>query len=70
MTERLPENDSLVVAAKMYGHGIEPDAAVCWFMNYQFHAETDGLDASNHDGGACISLDMTPTHWKLLGLPA
>ena len=31
--DRLPDDDSIVVAAHFYGYGIRttPDAAVCWF---------------------------------------
>lgn len=61
--ERMPDEDSYVVAAKMYGHGIDPDMAVCLFSSGQFYVSADALEASNYDGGACITLDIKPTHW-------
>ena len=39
------------------------------FWSGSFHPNTDGLDASNYDGGACITLEMNPTHWMPLPEP-
>lgn len=68
--ERLPDEDQRVVFANFYGWGqplMEFDATVAgYFMRGSFHPDTEGLDASNYDGGACITLNMTPTHWMPL----
>lgn len=61
--DRLPEDGSLVVAAKFYEYIDEPDAAVCNFYGGRFLASDDALNAENHDGGAMIRLDVKPTHW-------
>lgn len=68
-SERLPDEDSYVVAAKHYGSGMPPDAAVCWFIHGRFCLHDDGLSASNYDGGACISMDFQVTHWMPLPDP-
>ena len=60
--DKLPEPDTLVVAAKLYDWW-DPDAAVCNFYHGKFCLNCDGLEASNWDGGACITLDFIPTHW-------
>lgn len=62
-SERLPDDDTYVVAAKHYGYDITPDAYVSWFFNGVFHVCTDAIEASNHDGGACIGSTITVTHW-------
>lgn len=65
-SDRMPNDDSYVVAAKHYGHGITPDCFVAWFYIGNFHVFTDGIEASNYDGGACITSTITPTHWLAL----
>ena len=67
--ERLPEDDSFVVAAYHYGFTCDPDAAVCDFYNGGFQLNTDGLDAENHDGVATITMDFKVTHWMPLPKP-
>ncbi len=61
--DRLPEDDSLVVAAHFYEFDISPDAAVCWFINGEFYFHDEGVKAENYDGGAVIQLDLEITHW-------
>jgi Protein of unknown function (DUF551) len=63
--DKLPEQNQLVVAAKLYDW-TDPDAAVCVFTNNNFVAADDALSASNYDGGAVIVLDIEPTHWMPL----
>lgn len=36
------------------------------YGNNQWYASEDMLDASNHDGGAMISLSEDVTHWQLI----
>jgi len=67
--DRLPEDDSFVVAAYHYGFTCDPDAAVCDFYNGGFQLNTDGLDAENHDGVATITMDFKVTHWMPLPKP-
>lgn len=64
--DKLPEEDSLIVAAHFYEFTSEPDAAVCNFYNGNFKLNTDGLEASNYDGGAVIIMDFKPTHWMAI----
>nr|WP_289099991.1 DUF551 domain-containing protein [uncultured Halomonas sp.] len=64
--EKLPDEGKMVVAARFYEPIEEPDAAVCWFLKGVFVASDEALDAENYDGGACIRLDMVPTHWMPL----
>lgn len=65
--DKLPEEDTLVVAAHIYeSDSIPPDAAVCWFLHGSFHFWDDGTVAENFDGGAEVRLDMTITHWFAL----
>jgi hypothetical protein len=64
--DRLPNDGTLVVAAHIYEYTADIDAAVCWFLHGKFHMHEDGIEASNHDGGATISLDMDITHWMPL----
>ena len=76
MSEWISVNDSLphemqwVVFASFYSwceQKAEIDHVVAGqFWNGSFHPNTDGLDASNYDGGACITLEMNPTHWMPL----
>jgi hypothetical protein len=63
--DRLPNEGSFVVAARMYDY-CDPDACVCDFLNGHFLLSTDGLLASNNDGGAEVEMDFKPTHWMLL----
>ncbi len=63
VNDRLPDDDTLVVAAHIYEYATDIDAAVCWFLHGKFHVYEDGIEASNYDGGATISLDMEITHW-------
>ena len=63
----LPEDDSYVVAAKSYGFDILPDMYVAWFYNGRFHVCDDALEAENHDGLACITSKVVPTHWMKIG---
>ena len=63
VNERLPEKYQRVVVADIYNGEICYFAAATYIDNNYFSAETDGLEASNYDGGAHISLDMEVTHW-------
>ena len=67
--ERLPEQFEYVVAARMYGHGIDPDMYVSFFVSDRFTVCDDALEASNYDGGACITSKIEPTHWMPLPEP-
>ena len=55
--------------AYIYNGEIYYFAAAIYLGNNHFSAETDGLEASNYDGGAHISLDMEVTHWMPLPEP-
>ena len=70
VSDRLPNEMQWVVFASFYGWGkqvMEIDSVVAGqFLNGSFHPNTDGLEASNYDGGACITLEMEPTHWMPL----
>jgi hypothetical protein len=61
--DRLPQEDQLIVAARLYNSSM-PDAAVCWFYNGEFHLWTDGIDS-----GEYIRLAMEITHWMPLPEP-
>ena len=63
VNERLPEKYQKVFVADIYNGEIYYFAAATYLDNNYFSAETDGLEASNYDGGAHISLDMKVTHW-------
>ena len=67
VSERLPDEDAVVV-----GRSDDPieycDYAVFNFFNGIFHLNTDGLEASNYDGGAVIKCEFAVTHW--MPLPA
>jgi len=65
---RLPDEDSLIVAANFINYMYVPDVACCNFYNGQFCLNTDGISASNYDGGAVIVMEFKPTHW--LPLPS
>lgn len=65
---RLPEEDSLVVAAQLYDYNT-PDACICNFYDGVFVLNEDGLEASNYDGDAQIAMTFAPTHWILLPDP-
>ena len=60
-----PNEDQLVVFAEI-GYGEIYASASGSFFNGSFHLDDSGLEASNYDGGACISVDFTPTHWSPL----
>lgn len=68
--DRRPNEMQWVVFASFYGWGkrvMEIDSVVAGqFWNGSFHPNTDGLEASNYDGGACITLEMNTTHWMPL----
>lgn len=64
VSERLPDDDTYVVAADI-AHGEIYSAFAAWFVNGRFSV-MDGLSASNHDGGAIIEIDMPITHWRPL----
>lgn len=70
--DELPQEDQYVVFANFYRWpgAVEFDSVVAGqFWNGSFHLNADGLDASNYDGGACITLEMKPTHWAPLPAP-
>lgn len=70
--DRLPDEDQYVVFASFYGGpgAVEFDSVVAGrFWNGSFHPDTEGLEASNYDGGASITLEMKPTHWMPLPPP-
>ena len=68
--ERLPEKWGKVVVADI-GHGeIYSFTGAIYMGDGYFIAATDGLEAKNYDGGACITLDMKPTHWHPLLEPS
>ena len=73
VNERMPDEDQYVVFASFYSWGrqlMELDAVVAGqFWNGSFHLNSEGLEASNYDGGACITLNMNPTHWMPLPEP-
>lgn len=69
--DRLPAEDQHVVFASFYGWtgAVEFDSVVAGqFWGGSFHPNTEGLEASNFDGGASITLEMKSTHW--MPLPA
>jgi hypothetical protein len=61
--DMLPKEDSFILAAKFFDYIEDIDACVCDFYHGKFHVNTDGLDASNYDGGAIITMNFEPTHW-------
>lgn len=70
--ERLPEENQYVVFASFYecSWGVEFDSVIAGeFWNGSFYPDTNGLEASNYDGGATITLEMKPTHWMPLPEP-
>jgi len=67
--DNLPTKYQKVFVADIYNGEIRYFAAAMYLGNNCFCAETDGLEASNYDGSACISLDMKVTHWMPLPLP-
>lgn len=70
--ERLPDEDQYVVFAAFYswpGHTEYDAVAAGQFWNGEFHLNMDGLEARSYDGGACITLEMAPTHWAPLPNP-
>jgi hypothetical protein len=69
VSDRLPGQNTLVVAAKLYEYIDDPDACLCNFFQGAFHVNTDGLEASNYDGGAAITMNFEPTHWLLVMPP-
>lgn len=66
-SERMPEEDSYVVAAEL-GSGNIYAAVASWFLHGRFNLMEDGISASNYDGGACIEMNLSVTHW--MPLPA
>lgn len=66
--DKLPTKYQKVVIADIFKGEVYDFAAAMYFGDKYFVAETEGLEASNYDGGACISLNMQITHW--LPLPA
>lgn len=71
--DRLPDEGQRIVFASFYSWGqplLEFDSVVAGqFRNGAFHLDAEGLEASNYDGGACITLGMKPTHWVPLPNP-
>lgn len=63
-----PDDDQLVVFAEIEYGEIYASASGA-FYGGSFHLDALGLEASNYDGGACISIDFTPTHWFPLPMP-
>lgn len=61
-SEKMPEEDSYVVAAEFIGKEMCA-AYASWFLHNHFNLMEDGITASNYDGGACISVDVNVTHW-------
>ena len=69
---KLPEEGQYVAFASFYSWSGKPeyDSVVAGrFSNGRFYPDTEGLDASNYDGGACITLEMKPSHWVALPSP-
>ncbi|AXF76656.1 DUF551 domain-containing protein [Erwinia tracheiphila] len=67
-SERLPVEGQSVVIANI-GHGCICEAAAVTYYPPHF-ALIEGLEASNYDGGASISLAFEATHWMpLLAAP-
>lgn len=64
VNDRLPDEDSYVVGSD--GATKYSSFAVFEFFNGGFHLQTDGLDASNYDGGAVIKHCFVVTHWMPL----
>ncbi len=67
-SERMPEEDSYVVAAEI-GSATLYSFVASWFLHGRFNLMEDGLSASNYDGGACISMNLSITHWMPLPEP-
>ena len=67
--DRLPNEDSFVVAARIYDALGDIDACVCDFYHGQFFLNSEGLESSNYDGGALIVMDFKPTHWMPIPEP-
>ena len=63
---QLPEEGSLVVGSD--GATEYSSYAVFEFFNGKFYLQTEGLDASNYDGGAVIKCCFDVSHW--MPLPA
>ena len=59
--DQLPEEDSLVVGSD--GATEYSSYAVFDFFNGKFYLQTEGLDASNYDGGAVIRCCFDVSHW-------
>ena len=67
-SDRMPEDDSYVVAAEIGHDGTIYAAVASWFLHNRFNLMEDGISASNYDGGACIDMNLSVTHW--MPLPA
>lgn len=65
-SERMPD-DGQIVAIINAGHGEIYEAATVTRSGPHFIL-MDGLEASNYDGGAVVTLSMEATHW--MPLPA
>ena len=65
VSDRLPDEDSIVVG-KSGGHIEYCDYAVFNFFNGIFCLNTDGVEASNYDGGAVIKCNFVVMEWMYL----
>lgn len=63
-SERMPEDGQIVVIINA-GHGEIYEAATVTRYGPHFLL-LDGLEASNYDGGAVVTLRLEATHWMLL----
>lgn len=66
-SERMPD-DGQIVAIINAGHGEIYEAATVTRSGTHFIL-MDGLEASNYDGGAVVTLSMEATHWMPLPEP-
>ncbi len=66
--DSLPKNGEIVVFVDMDQFGFMATAAG-YFHSGHFYLDTDGIEASNYDGSANISLTFKPTHWLPLPSP-
>lgn len=68
VSERMPDEGQEVVIADT-GHGCIYAGAVATYIAPHFYL-MEGLEASNYDGGAIITIDFEATHWLPLPKPA